>query len=106
MTFAARLGRRAAANGVTTVPGFRGPGFAAAATAGRAAHPTLRGFTLFYGSSPANTSPQCVAERLALRYLGASLSITRETTARLWSGGPLHVWLVAYAMYRTIRAID
>jgi hypothetical protein len=76
IAFAARLGPRAAETGVTTVPAFRGRGFAAAATAGWASLPALRGRALFYSTSRMNVSSRRVAQRLGLRFLGASLEIT------------------------------
>jgi hypothetical protein len=76
IAFAARLGPAAAEIGVATVPPFRGRGFAAAAAAGWAALPALQGRALFYSTQRANASSQRVVERLALRFLGATLSIT------------------------------
>lgn len=76
IAFAARLGPTAAETGVTTVPAFRGRGFAAAATAGWAALPALRERALFYSASRTNVSSQRVARRLGLRFVGASLGIT------------------------------
>jgi len=75
IAFAARLSPAAAETGVVTVQEFRGQGLAAAATAGWAAHPALRGRALFYSTSRTNTSSQRVAARLGLRFFGASLSI-------------------------------
>jgi hypothetical protein len=76
IAFAARLGPAGAETGVTTVPAFRGRGFAAAATAGWASLPALSGRTLFYSTSRTNVSSQRVAQRLGLRFIGARLSIT------------------------------
>ena len=76
IAFAARLGPSATETGVTTVPAFRGHGFAAAATAGWVSLPSLRGRALFYSTSRTNVSSQRVAQRLGLRFLGASLDIT------------------------------
>jgi len=75
IAFAARLRPEAAEIGVATVPAFRGRGFAAAATAGWAAHPALRRHTLFYSTSREHRSSQRVVERLGLRFLGITLSI-------------------------------
>ncbi len=76
IAFAARRGSAGAETGVATVPAFRGRGFAAAATAGWAMLPALREHVLFYSTSRANVSSQRVAQRLALRFLGATLAIT------------------------------
>ncbi len=76
IALAARLGSAGAETGVATVPAFRGRGFAAAATAGWAMLPALRERVLFYSTSRANVSSQRVAQRLALRFPGASLAIT------------------------------
>jgi RimJ/RimL family protein N-acetyltransferase len=76
IAFAAGLGPESAETGVYTFPAFRGRGYAAAATAGWASLPALRGRTLFYGTSRTNISSRRVTERLGLRYLGASLTIT------------------------------
>jgi RimJ/RimL family protein N-acetyltransferase len=75
IAFAARLGPTAAEAGVATVPAVRGRGFAAASTAGWASHPALSGHTLFYSTSRENRSSQRVAERLGLRFLGATFTI-------------------------------
>jgi RimJ/RimL family protein N-acetyltransferase len=75
IAFAACLGPNAAETGVTTVPEFRRRGFATAATAGYAAQPSLRNRVLFYGTDRSNRSSHHVAERLGLRYLGATFSI-------------------------------
>lgn len=74
--FAARLSRSAAETGVATVPAFRGRGYAAAATAGWAALPSLRGHILFYETDRMNRSSQGVARRLGLRFLGATFAIS------------------------------
>jgi hypothetical protein len=71
-----RIGPAGAEAGVNTVPALRGRGFAAAATAGWAMSPSLGGRTRFYSTSATNRSSQRVAERLGLRYLGASYSLT------------------------------
>jgi hypothetical protein len=71
-----RIGAAGAEVGVNTVPDRRGRGFAAAATAGWATSPSLRGRTLFYSTSVTNRSSQRVTERLGLDFIGASLSVT------------------------------
>jgi hypothetical protein len=76
IAFAAGLCPEGAEVGVYTFPPFRGRGYAAAATAGWAYLPALRGRTLFYGTSRANLSSQRVAQRLGLRFLGSTLAIT------------------------------
>ena len=67
-----RVPRRAS----TRFPTRAGRGFAAAATAGWAMSPSLGGRTRFYSTSATNRSSQRVTERLGLRYLGASFSLT------------------------------
>lgn len=62
--------------GVNTMPRFRGRGFASAATAGWASHHSIRGRTLFYSTQRANAASQRVAERLGLRFIGASFTVT------------------------------
>ncbi len=76
IAFSAGLRPASAEVGVYTFPGFRGRGFAAAVTAGWAWLPALAGRVLFYGTSRTNVSSRRVVERLGLRYLGASLTIT------------------------------
>ena len=76
IAFAARLTPGGAAIGVTTVPAYRGRGFAAAATAGWASLPALAGRTLFYSHDRTNISSRRVVDRLGLRFLGASFSVT------------------------------
>lgn len=76
IAFSARLGPAGAETGVTTVPAFRGHGYAAAATAGWASLPSLRRRALFYSTSRANVSSRRVAQRLGLHFLGASMAIT------------------------------
>ena len=71
-----RIGPTGAEAGVNTVPELRGRGFAAAATVGWAMSPSLGGRTRFYSTSATNRSSQRVAERLGLRYIGASFSLT------------------------------
>jgi len=71
-----RMGPRGAEAGVNTVPTLRGRGFAAAATAGWAALPSLRGRTLFYSTAVSNLSSQRVSQRLGLHFIGATFSIT------------------------------
>ena len=75
IAFTVGLGPSSAEVGVTTVPEFRGRGFAAAATAGWAALPAHSGRTLFYGAAKTNVSSQRVAQRLGLRRIGACLAI-------------------------------
>lgn len=72
----ARLGTNGAEAGLTTVPGFRGRGFGAAATAGWASLPSLRGRTLYYSMQRTNISSRRVAERLGLSFIGTSLRLT------------------------------
>ena len=72
----ARIGPTGAEVGVNTVPALRGRGFAAAATAGWASHPSLRGRALFYGTERTNFSSQRVTDRLGLRFIGTSLALT------------------------------
>ncbi len=62
--------------GVTTVPEFRGRGFAAVATAGWASLPAHSGRILFYSTDETNVSSQRVTQRLGLRFIGANLTIT------------------------------
>ncbi len=71
-----RIGPTGAEAGVDTVPNLRGRGLAAAATAGWAALPSLRGRSLFYSTGVTNKSSQRVTERLGLRFIGASFSLT------------------------------
>ena len=61
--------------GVCSMVAFRGRGFAAAAVAGWASHPELRGRTLFYSTSWSNVSSQRVTDRLGLRFLGTRFTI-------------------------------
>jgi hypothetical protein len=74
--FAARLGKRGADAGVATAPEFRGQGYAAAVTAGWASHPALAGCTLGYSTTVDNVSSQRVAERLGLRMIGATVTLS------------------------------
>lgn len=76
IAFTARLSMLGAEVGVTTLPAFRGRGFAAAATAGWASLPSLRDRALFYSTELTNVSSQRVADRLGLRFLGPSLTIS------------------------------
>ena len=69
-------GAASAEVGVTTVPAFRGRGCAAAATTGWASLRAHAGRILFYGASKTNVSSQRVTQRLGLRFIGASLTIT------------------------------
>lgn len=72
----ARIGPDGAEAGVVTVPSLRGRGFAAATSAGWASHPSLQGRALFYSTDRTNLSSQHVANRLGLRFIGASLRLT------------------------------
>ncbi len=72
----ARIGPAGAEVGVTTVPALRGRGFAAAATAGWATLPSLNQRALFYSMDRTNFSSRRVAERLGLRFIGASFRFT------------------------------
>ena len=62
--------------GVATMPAFRGRGFAAAAVAGWASLPALRGCHRFYSTSWSNVASQRVVERLGLRLIGTRFTIT------------------------------
>lgn len=73
--FSARLGDAAADLGLVTVPGFRGRGFGAIATAAWAAHPALACHTLFYSTQLTNLSSQRVVARLGLRFIGTTCRI-------------------------------
>lgn len=75
IAFAARLGEIGAEIGVYTFPNFRARGFAAAVTASWSSMPLLDGRALFYSTARSNRSSQCVAARLGLRMIGASVSI-------------------------------
>jgi len=70
-----RIGKKGVEVGVDTVPDLRGRGFGAAATAGWALHPDIKKHVRFYGHAKSNNSSKRVTERLALRYIGASLLI-------------------------------
>jgi predicted GNAT family acetyltransferase len=76
IAFTVGTGPASAEVGVATMPAFRGRGFAAAATAGWAAHEALRGRRLFYSTSWSNVSSQRVTERLGLRFIGTRFTIT------------------------------
>jgi hypothetical protein len=71
-----RIGPTGAEAGVNTIPDLRGRGFAAAATAGWAMAPSLRGRMRFYSTAVTNRSSQRVAERLGLHVIGASFTLT------------------------------
>lgn len=75
IAFAARISEVGAELGLATAKAFRGRGFAAAATAGWSALPSLRSRTLFYSTQRENASSQQVAARLGLRLRGTSLRI-------------------------------
>ena len=72
----ARIGSTGAEAGVVTVPALRGRGFAAATVAGWASLPSLHGRARFYSTLQTNVSSQRVADRLGLRFIGASLRLT------------------------------
>ncbi|HEX4199713.1 MAG TPA: GNAT family N-acetyltransferase [Caulobacteraceae bacterium] len=76
MAFAANLGQSGAEIGVFTFPGFRGRGFAAAATAGWASLESLEGRELIYSTRLTNASSRRVADRLGLRPAGARVRVT------------------------------
>ena len=76
IAFTARIGPTGAEVGVATIPELRGRGFAAAATAGWASHPSLQRRALFYGTERTNVSSQRVTDRLGLRFIGTSLALT------------------------------
>lgn len=76
IAFTVGYGPASAEVGVYAFPAFRGRGLAAAATAGWAALPALSGRTLFYSTSTTNASSRRVVERLGLRFIGASFSIS------------------------------
>jgi hypothetical protein len=75
IAFSARLSEVGAEAGVFTVPAARGRGFAAAATEGWAASPSLANRARFYSTSLANVSSQRVAARLGLELVGPSVEI-------------------------------
>ena len=70
-----RAGEAGVEVGVDTVPELRGRGYGAATTAGWALHPAIRDRVRFYGHAKSNDSSRRLAERLGLRYIGASLRI-------------------------------
>jgi hypothetical protein len=76
VAFAARLSATGADLGLATVPGMRGRGYAAAATAGWTRMRALRSHALFYSSEQTNISSLRVAAGLGLRLLGASLVLS------------------------------
>ena len=76
VAIAARLSETGAELGISTVRTLRGRGFAAAAAAGWSRLKSLRSRVLFYSTHRTNVSSQRVAERLGLRYLGASLRLS------------------------------
>lgn len=71
-----KLSESGAECGVTTAPSLRGRGFASAAAAGWATHPALEGRARFYSTEMPNVASQRVTQRLRLRYLGATYSVT------------------------------
>jgi hypothetical protein len=76
IAFTVGLRATSAEVGVYTLALHRRRGLAAAATRGWARLPALSGKTLFYGTSWTNVSSVRVAQRLGLRMLGGTLSIT------------------------------
>lgn len=76
IAFTSGLSAAAAEAGVNTAPAERGRGMGAAACEGWASHRALQGRRLFYDTDRTNVSSQKVAQRLALRFVGARLSIT------------------------------
>lgn len=70
-----RRGPVGAEVGVDTAVDHRGRGLGAAVTAAWAMHIDLRGLTLFYGTSRANTSSRRLVDRLGLKFLGSSLGV-------------------------------
>lgn len=74
--FSARLGKRGADAGVATAPEFRGKGYAAAVTAGWAAHPALANHVLGYSTTIENVASQCTTQRLGLRLIGATITLS------------------------------
>ena len=70
-----RAGEAGVEVGVDTVPELRGRGLGSAATAGWTLHPAIRDRMRFYGHATSNDSSRRLAERLGLRYIGASLRI-------------------------------
>ena len=70
-----RAGPGGAEVGVDTAVGFRGRGLAAAASAGWCRHPDLADVIRFYGTGRDNSSSRRVAERLGLRFLGATFAV-------------------------------
>jgi RimJ/RimL family protein N-acetyltransferase len=76
IAFTARSSRAGAEAGVTTVPRFRGRGYASAAVAGWTTMDALRGRSLFYSTQAVNVSSQRVAGRLGLRFLGPRLRVS------------------------------
>lgn len=75
VAFTARLSPVGAEVGITTVPGSRGRGFAAAATAAWSSLPSLKGRVLFYSCDADNVSSRRVAARLGLDFIGPSVWI-------------------------------
>lgn len=75
IAFAARLGPAGADAGLNTMPRFRGQGFGPAVAAAWASHPSLSGRTLFYSTDRTNRASRSVAEKLGLRFIGASLRL-------------------------------
>jgi hypothetical protein len=76
IAFAARISDVGAELGVATARTFRGRGFAAAATAGWSALPSLQSRMLFFSTDQENISSRRVAKRLGLRLRAASVRIS------------------------------
>ena len=76
LAFAARLAAGGAELGLATLPGFRGLGLAAAATAGWSALPSLADRTLFYSTATSNLASQRVVAKLGLKFIGPTLAIS------------------------------
>jgi hypothetical protein len=70
-----RIGRGGAEVGIDTAPVFRGRGLGAATTAGWSRHPDLAQVTCFYSTGRENSSSRRLAERLRLRFLGATFAV-------------------------------
>lgn len=85
----APMTERAAECGVWTHPGYRGRGYAAAATATWAAILRPSGRYLFYSTHAGNRSSQRVAARLRLRPLGWTWSLTRADRGEGYQRHPL-----------------
>jgi len=76
VAFASRLTCERAALGVATAPAFRSRGLAASAVAAWTWHPELANRVLDYSHSRDNRSSERLTERLGLRFVGVSVSLT------------------------------